>query len=107
MTASERDADVRVTFHPQEWVDSPGQSHDWGRKQLIPAEDRETVTFVVPHEDGTDPDGAVLPDKSYEANQLQTHPAAPEWVTDWDGPYFVTTALAEESDAHGAGNERE
>lgn len=84
---------IVVTFHPQEWVDSPGEAHDWGRKQLIPAKDREPATFVVPPEDGTDGDGNVFPDRSYEANQLQTHQKAPDWVTGWDGPYFVTTAV--------------
>jgi len=38
---------VAVTFHPQEWTDSSGQAHDWDRKQLIPAEEREPVTFIV------------------------------------------------------------
>lgn len=88
---TDRKDGIEVTFHPQEWVDSPGEAHDWGRKQLIPAPDRDPVTFGVPHEDGTDSEGNVYPDESYEANRFQSHAAAPDWVNDWDGPYFVTT----------------
>jgi len=91
MSRTDTDGDVEVTFHPQEWADSSGKSHDWGRKQLIPAAERDPVTFTVPRDDATDDDGAVVPDESYEANLLQTHPAAPEWVNDWDGPYYVLT----------------
>jgi hypothetical protein len=81
---------VKVTFHPQEWVDSPGESHEWGRKQLVPASDRDTVTFTVPRDDATSDDGDPYPDGSYEANQLATHANAPDWVNEWDGAYFVT-----------------
>lgn len=82
---------VAVTFHPQSWVDLHGQSHDWDRRQLVPAEDRDSVTFTVPLADATDDDGTVFADESYRANLLRDHPAAPSWVTDWDGPYYVTT----------------
>lgn len=49
--------------------------------------------FVVAWDDGTDEEGTPFPDKSYEANQLQSHPAAPEWVRNWEGPYYVRTKL--------------
>lgn len=78
-------------------TDSSGASHDWDRKQLIPAEGRDPVTYVVPLEDGTDEDGAVYPDDSYEANQLQAHLAAPDWVREWDGPYYVTMESVSET----------
>lgn len=81
---------VHVTFHPQEWVDSPGKSHERGRKQLAPAANRDPVTFAVPREDATHGDGRRYPDESYEANQLAIHTDAPDWVNNWDGPYFVT-----------------
>ncbi|MFB6072151.1 MAG: hypothetical protein ABEJ88_04195 [Halobacterium sp.] len=84
---------VAVTFHPQEWVDSPGESHDWDRRQLTDA-DRDPVTFVVPRADATDGAGRRYDDESYEANLLAGHDAAPEWVRDWDGPYYVTLADA-------------
>lgn len=82
---------IAITFHPQAWVDTSAKAHESDRKQLIPAEEREPVTFTIPWEDGTDPDGAVFEDESYEANQLRDHPAAPDWVNEWEGPYFVTT----------------
>lgn len=90
MSEVESESRIEVTFHAQEWVDSAGKDHEWGRKQLIPAEDREPVSFSIPWDDGTDPSGNVFEDESYEANRLQNHSAAPEWVTDWDGAYFVT-----------------
>lgn len=91
MSESDTDPLVSVTFHPQEWVGSAGESHDWDRKQLVPAREREPTTFTVPRADATDDGGAVFADESYEANQLQSHPAAPTWVNDWDGPYSVRT----------------
>lgn len=81
---------IAVTFHPQEWVDSPGEAHDWDKRQLVPARERDPVTYEVPREDATDGDGRPVPDESYRANMLQDHPVAPEWVADWDGPYYVT-----------------
>jgi hypothetical protein len=90
MSDVDAESRIEVTFHPQTWVDQAGDAHEWGRKQLIPAEDRDPATFTVPRDDGTDGSGCVLEDESYEANLLQTHPDAPDWVTDWDGPYYVT-----------------
>ncbi len=87
---------IAVTFTPQEWVDAPFHLDDGADKQLTPAENRDPVTFEVPWEDGTDGERAVFPDKSYEANQLQSHPAAPEWVRNWDGPYYVRTKLVDD-----------
>jgi len=83
---------VAVTFHPQEWVDSPGEAHDWDRRQLIPARKRDPVTFRVPRTDATDDAGHPYPDESYEANLLADHSSAPEWVNQWDGPYYVIVA---------------
>jgi hypothetical protein len=83
--------EIAVTFTPQEWAEEPSHLDAGANRQLVPAEDRDPVTFVVSWEGGTDEEGAVLPDKSYEANQLQTHPSAPEWVRDWEGPYYVRT----------------
>jgi len=97
--ASEADADGReiaVTFHPQAWVDTVGEAHEWDRRQLVPAEDREPVTYAVPWDEGTGPDGDPLEDESYEANLLAEHPAAPGWVNEWDGPYRITTEAAGE-----------
>lgn len=89
-TTTERSG-VAVTFNPERWVDAPGHLDDGAAKQLIPAEDRDPATFVVAWDDGTDEEGTVFPDKSYEANQLRSHTAAPEWVRNWEGPYYVLT----------------
>ncbi|PGF14735.1 hypothetical protein CP556_00450 [Natrinema sp. CBA1119] len=84
-------SEIAVTFNPQEWADSPGHVHDGAEKQLTPAEERDSVTYVVPWADGTDEEGTVFPDKSYEANQLQSHATAPDWVQNWEGPYYIRT----------------
>lgn len=89
-------SEIAVTFNPEEWVDAPGHLDDGAEKQLIPAENRDPVTFVVARGEGTDEEGVVFPDKSYEANQLRDHPAAPEWVQNWEGPYYVRTELVDE-----------
>lgn len=91
MSGTDAEATVSVTFHPQEWVDSPGEAYEWDRKQLIPARGRDPVTYAVPRDEATDDAGNVFPDESYEANLLQAHPSAPTWVNDWDGPYLVRT----------------
>lgn len=87
--------DIAVTFNPQIWVDAPNHLDDGAEKQLIPDEDRDPVTFTVDWDDATDDEGNVFPDKSYEANQLRDHPSAPEWVQNWEGPYYVRTKRVE------------
>jgi hypothetical protein len=93
---TEKKPEIAVTFNPQEWVDGPYHLDDGADKQLNPAENRDPVTFVVSWEDGTDEEGTVFPDESYEANQLRSHPAAPDWVQDWEGPYYVRTKLVDD-----------
>lgn len=88
--------EMAVAFNPQEWVDTPYHVDDGADKQLIPAESRDPVTFVVNWEDGTSGEGTVFSDKSYEANQLQSHPAAPEWGQNWDGPCDIRTELVDD-----------
>lgn len=82
---------VSVLFHPQEWVDSSGETHHRNKKQLIPADDRDLVTYTVPKADATDDAGIIFVDESYEANLLQAHSVAPAWVNDWGGPYCIRT----------------
>lgn len=93
---SDNNSQIVVTFNPQEWADGPYHLDDGADKQLTPAENRYSVTFEVPWEDGTDEEGTVFPDESYDANQLQSHSAAPEWVQNWDGPYYVQTELVDD-----------
>jgi hypothetical protein len=93
MSETDVEEEILVQFHPQQWVETPGKAHESGRRQLTDAEERDPVTFPVPREDATDSERNVYPDESYEANRLQDHPAAPDWVNDWDGPYFVLTAV--------------
>jgi len=69
---------VTVIFHPQKWVGSPGESHDWDRRQLIPARQRDVATYPIPRTDATDDANNPYPDGSYEANQLADHPMLPD-----------------------------
>jgi len=89
-------SEIAVTFNPQEWVDGPYHLYDGADKHLSPARNRDPVTFVVPWEDETDEDGTVFLAESYEANQLESHPAAPDWVQDWEGPYDDRTKLVDD-----------
>jgi len=81
-----------VTFHPQEWVDTPGRTPDRNGARLIPARDRDPVSFRVPRADATDESGSLFANESYRANGLRDHRAAPTWVSEWDGPYRILTA---------------
>lgn len=90
MSTSESEPRLDVTFHPQAWVDTSAKPHESGRNQLVPADERDPVTFTIPREDGAHPDGTVFDDESYEANQLRDHAAAPDWVNEWEGRYLVT-----------------
>lgn len=78
MSRTESEPDIAVPFHPHAWVDTSAKPHESGRKQLVPADDRDPVTVTIPREDGTRSDGTVFEDESYEANQLRDHPAAPD-----------------------------
>ena len=93
---ADENPEIAITFNPQKWVDAPYHLDDGADKQLIPVENRDSVTFEVPWEDGTDEEGTVFPDKSYEANQLQSHATAPAWVQNWEGPYYVRTKLVDD-----------
>lgn len=84
-------SEVTVVFHPQEWVDSPGEVNHRDKKQLIPARERDSVAYTVPKADATDNARIVSADESYEANVLQTCSTAPAWVNYCDGPELIRT----------------
>jgi hypothetical protein len=68
---------VELRFHPQAWqndnaidADAEGDT-DWS----IPLSDIEN--------------GVLCDDDSYETDDLRNHSAAPQWVKDWSGPFWV------------------
>lgn len=67
-----------VEVQPQEWVDGRAVSA------------RDSVKFRVPIADATDDDGVLLVDDTYGSDELAEHPNAPEWVQEWEGPFYVT-----------------
>lgn len=65
---------LHLRFHPQAWqndyaipVDPEGDTEWWS-------------AF----------DGVVVPDDdTYESDDLRYLPGAPQWVTDWAGPFYI------------------
>lgn len=76
---------VEVTFYPQEWI----------RDTAAPAEDHEPVSFTIPEEEAV-VDGVLPADDSAESDILHEHEDAPDWVQEWDGPFYVTTKFVED-----------
>lgn len=74
--------DVKVTFYPERW-----RTISSGDELTELAED--PVTFRVPEEDATDEGGELLESNSYESDALREHESAPEWVRNWEGPFYV------------------
>lgn len=80
-----------MTCSTRELVDSSGGVHVRDEKRLIPARERDPVTYTVPKADATDDAGTVFAGESYEANLLQAHSETPAWSNDWDGLYLLRT----------------
>lgn len=85
MTNTQSDAEeVIVTFHPQEWHEYAGEE----RAHAHPNHD--SVKFTVPLEDAIDENGNFLKDDTYASDALAEHENAPDWVNEWEGPFYIT-----------------
>lgn len=73
-----------VQFTPQVWRGPTGD------QRSATANRRNPVKYTVPIEDATDENGELLPTDSYESDALRAHENAPEWCSEWDGPFYVT-----------------
>jgi len=74
---------VPVRFIPEHWVEI-------GRNETAkPAADHENIVFNVPREDATHDDGRLVDSRTRHSDALKEHEAAPDWVTDWTGPFSI------------------
>jgi hypothetical protein len=71
---------AKVTFYPQAW------QNDYA----VPVDPEGKTEFEVPLEDAIDEDGDILPDDSYESDAFKDHENAPEWIKEWNGPFYIT-----------------
>lgn len=75
-----REPMVKATFHPQAWVNDyaidvdPEGETSWDC----------TYDFLVELPDGWEDDDA------FDLDRLRDDPAAPAWVSEWRGPFYVT-----------------
>ena len=69
---------VRVTFHPQIWVDDRAVTGT------------ETETYLVPIEKALTDDGELIADNTGASDQLAWVEEAPDRARNWDGPFYVT-----------------
>ena len=76
---------MRATFHPQAWVNDyaidvdPQGDTSW---DLTPAYVEQLQRSMTHPEE-------VLEANTYESDELRQDPAAPKWVRDWCGPFYV------------------
>lgn len=69
---------VRVTFHPQVWVDDRAVTST------------DTETYLVPLEKALTPDGDLVEDDTDTSDQLARVEEAPDRARNWAGPFYVT-----------------
>lgn len=67
---------VKLRFHPQAWVNDYAMEVDPEGETDWEIDIRE-VCWPIPEDD------------SYESDELRLADAAPEWVRDWSGPFWV------------------
>jgi hypothetical protein len=66
---------LHCIFHPQAWIND----------YAVEVDPEGPVEWAMPW-----PDDAPIPkDDRYESDDLRTHENAPEWVRQWQGPFYV------------------
>jgi hypothetical protein len=83
---------VRVTFHPQVWVDDRAVTST------------DTETYLVPLEKALTPDGDFVEDDTDASDQLAWVEEAPDRARNWDGPFYVTVDEVVSRDDPGTGD---
>lgn len=84
---------IRARFQPQAWVLGVSMEVD-------PEGETE---FAVPLSSGLflpDPQGDFPEDDGYGTDDLRTHEAAPAWVREWTGPFYVEVTNRDEIEAY-------
>lgn len=69
---------VRVTFHPQIWVNDRAVTGT------------ETETYLVPLEKALTDGGELVADNTDASDRLARVEEAPDRAHNWDGPFYVT-----------------
>jgi hypothetical protein len=69
---------VRVTFHPQLWVDDRAVTGT------------DTETYLVPIEKALTDDSDLVADDTDASDQLAWVKEAPDRARNWEGPFYVT-----------------
>lgn len=82
---------VRVTFHPQVWVDDRAVTST------------DTETYLVSLEKALTPDGDLVEDNTDASDQLALVDEAPERARNWPGPFYVTVDEVVSRDDAGEG----
>lgn len=76
-------------FTPQAWVD------DYAIEVDAEGETEWDVTEALSAMSEADRNNAMQPD-SYESDDLRHTTDTPEWVKNWDGPFYITVDESEE-----------
>lgn len=77
-----------LRFHPQVWQND------------IPVTGDDTEEFIVPIEDAMNDEGKLVEERTYEADQLRSHPNASEKAAKWPGPFEITIKEFLATDGH-------
>ena len=79
-----------ATFWPQAWI----------RNYAVEIDPHGPTRWIITPEylDKCGPNA--LKDNTYDSDQLRYDPAAPRWVVEWPGPFYITTRSLEEYEAH-------
>ena len=71
---------VIAVFVPQQWV------NDLAIRVDPKGEDSWDVTEII---EAMGAEALLLEDDQYETDDLRDAPNAPQWVKDWEGPFYV------------------
>lgn len=71
---------AKVRFHPQAWQDD----------YAVPVDPEGETEYEVPIKDATDEEGKIYPDDDPRSDGLKDHENAPDWVKEWQGPFYIT-----------------
>lgn len=82
---------IALRFHPQAW------QNDYA----IEVDPEGETEFQVPLSDIDLGGNSELPrDDQYETDDLRHHSAAPKWIKDWSGPFYIEITNRGELEAH-------
>lgn len=82
---------VVFRFNPQAWQNN----------YAIPVDAKGETEFSVPLSDlPLNSDGELPADNTMESDDLRNHVLAPQWMQDWDGPFFIGVRNRDQIEAY-------